>query len=456
MFADVGEVARAALEEGAAGLARFSLQLLSPGRADAGEPGGRRRRRRSSGWARPPSSTSSTARASRSTRRATRCASSRATCRTSPRACPRWWSGRARCPRASCVLEGEAIALRPDGRPHPFQVTMRRFGRSKDVEARARASCRSSSFFFDCLYLEGEGPLVALPYAGAGRAPGRDRARGVAAAAPRDAATPTRRSASSRSALDAGHEGLMAKSLDAPYAAGQRGFHWLKLKSAHTLDLVVLAVEWGSGRRQGWLSNLHLGARDAESGQFVMLGKTFKGLTDEMLRVADGDAARAGDGRDGYVGARAAGAGGRDRLQRRAGVAALPGGPGAALRARQALPAGQARGRGGHAAGGARDLRAPAAPEALARVLRSRGEVEHAGQDREFTHPHRGAGAPLHRRRGSERDRHRTRHALQGRAQLGRPGRRGRHARRRRARAPATAASARERRCPGGSRRRRS
>jgi DNA ligase-1 len=76
----------------------------------------------------------------------------------------------------------------------------------------------------------------------------------------------------------------MAKSLRAPYAAGQRGFNWLKLKFAHTLDLVVLAVEWGSGRRRGWLSNLHLGARDAESGQFVMLGKTFKGLTDEMLR----------------------------------------------------------------------------------------------------------------------------------------------------------------------------
>jgi len=87
-----------------------------------------------------------------------------------------------------------------------------------------------------------------------------------------------------RQALDAGHEGLMAKSLGAPYAAGQRGFHWLKLKSAHTLDLVVLAVEWGSGRRRGWLSNLHLGARDPESGQFVMLGKTFKGLTDAMLR----------------------------------------------------------------------------------------------------------------------------------------------------------------------------
>ncbi len=75
----------------------------------------------------------------------------------------------------------------------------------------------------------------------------------------------------------------MAKSLTAPYAAGQRGFHWLKLKPAHTLDLVVLAVERGSGRRSRWLSNLHLGARDAESGQFVMLGKTFKGLTDEML-----------------------------------------------------------------------------------------------------------------------------------------------------------------------------
>jgi DNA ligase-1 len=85
-------------------------------------------------------------------------------------------------------------------------------------------------------------------------------------------------------ALEAGHEGLMAKSLTAPYVAGQRGFHWIKLKSAETLDLVILAVEWGSGRRKGKLSNLHLGARDEASGQFVMLGKTFKGLTDEMLR----------------------------------------------------------------------------------------------------------------------------------------------------------------------------
>ena len=93
----------------------------------------------------------------------------------------------------------------------------------------------------------------------------------------------------------------MAKSLDAPYAAGQRGFHWLKLKTAHTLDLVVLAVEWGSGRRQGWLSNLHLGARDAESGRFVMLGKTFKGLTDEMLRWQTEALLALETGRDGHI-----------------------------------------------------------------------------------------------------------------------------------------------------------
>ncbi|HEY8493300.1 MAG TPA: ATP-dependent DNA ligase, partial [Myxococcota bacterium] len=84
-------------------------------------------------------------------------------------------------------------------------------------------------------------------------------------------------------ALARGHEGVMAKAPEAAYAAGQRGAAWLKLKTAHTLDLVVLAAEWGSGRRQGFLSNLHLGARDPEHGGFVMLGKTFKGLTDELL-----------------------------------------------------------------------------------------------------------------------------------------------------------------------------
>ena len=158
-----------------------------------------------------------------------------------------------------------------------------------------------SSFFFDCCYLEGEGSLVALPYAE--RARGSRRRSCPSALLPRivTARSRTRRTRFLRRALDAGHEGLMAKSLAAPYAAGQRGFHWLKLKSAHTLDLVVLAVEWGSGRRQGWLSNLHLGARDAASGQFVMLGKTFKGLTDEMLRWQTERLLALETGRDGHV-----------------------------------------------------------------------------------------------------------------------------------------------------------
>jgi DNA ligase 1 len=185
-------------------------------------------------------------------------------------------------PAREVVLEGETIALRPDGRPQPFQITMRRLGRSKDLEA-ARRDLPLSSFFFDCLYRAGEGPLVALPYEE--RVERLGEIVGPAALVPRLVTSRVGESERFlRQALEAGHEGLMAKSLRAPYVAGQRGFHWLKVKSAHTLDLVVLAVERGSGRRQGWLSNLHLGARDAESGQFVMLGKTFKGLTDEMLR----------------------------------------------------------------------------------------------------------------------------------------------------------------------------
>ena len=185
-------------------------------------------------------------------------------------------------PARELVVEGEAIALRPVGRPQPFQVTGSRFGRSKDVEA-ARRAMPLSSFFFDCLYLEGEGPLVSLPYG--------ERFERLARLVPAGSLLPRVVTGDQdeadrflHQALEAGHEGLMAKSLQAPYAAGQRGFHWLKLKTAHTLDLVVLGVEWGSGRRRGWLSNLHLGARDPESGAFVMLGKTFKGLTDEMLR----------------------------------------------------------------------------------------------------------------------------------------------------------------------------
>ena len=205
---------------------------------------------------------------------------------------------RALSPR-ELVLEGEAIAMRADGRPLPFQETMSRFGRSKDVAA-ARAAVPLTSFFFDVLLRSGEGSLVALPYAERARMlaetvePGRLLPRIVTA--DRDEAERFL-----RRALDDGHEGLMAKSLSASYAAGQRGFSWLKLKAAHTLDLVVIAVEWGSGRREGWLSNLHLGARDPASGQFVMLGKTFKGLTDELLRWQTERLLSLETGRDGHV-----------------------------------------------------------------------------------------------------------------------------------------------------------
>lgn len=184
-------------------------------------------------------------------------------------------------PVAEIILEGEAIALRPDGTPLPFQMTMRRFGRMKNVEA-MRREIPLTTFFFDCLYREGRS-LLSLPY--------RKRFENLSEVIPPDALIPQiitadREEAArfQRRALEAGHEGLMAKGLAAPYTAGQRGSYWLKLKRAKTLDLVILAAEWGNGRRSGWLSNLHLGARDPESGQFIMLGKTFKGLTDEMLQ----------------------------------------------------------------------------------------------------------------------------------------------------------------------------
>ena len=180
----------------------------------------------------------------------------------------------------SLILDGEAIALREDGRPHPFQVTMRRFSRKLDLDA-VRGELPLSVFFFDCLLRDGE-PLVDR---GAG-----ERHDILRAVLPAMFCTPSlvtdeleKARAFYDDALAHGHEGLMAKALGAPYEAGRRGAGWLKLKRAHTLDLVVLAAEWGHGRRRGWLSNLHLGARDPRSGGFVMLGKTFKGLTDETL-----------------------------------------------------------------------------------------------------------------------------------------------------------------------------
>ena len=180
----------------------------------------------------------------------------------------------------SLILDGEAIALRPDGKPQAFQVTMRRFGRKADDEA-VRRQLPLSVFFFDCLLADGTA-LMDRPLS--------ERRAALEQSLPRGHLTPTLVTDDAAAATDFyaaalrnGHEGVMAKSLGAPYEAGRRGAAWLKVKRAHTLDLVVLAAEWGHGRRRGWLSNLHLGARASDGPGFVMLGKTFKGLTDAML-----------------------------------------------------------------------------------------------------------------------------------------------------------------------------
>jgi DNA ligase-1 len=183
-------------------------------------------------------------------------------------------------PVTAVVLDGEAIALQPDGRPQPFQVTASRVG-SRGDPAALRAATPLSPVLFDLLHLDGADLLDA---------PGAERAAAMAKVVPEAirvprvvAGTVAEASAAFAAALDRGHEGVVVKSLATPYEAGRRGAGWLKVKPRHTLDLVVLAVERGHGRRTGWLSNLHLGARDPGGG-FVMLGKTFKGLTDEMLR----------------------------------------------------------------------------------------------------------------------------------------------------------------------------
>jgi DNA ligase-1 len=183
-------------------------------------------------------------------------------------------------PMQEAIFEGEAIALRENGRPHPFQVTMRRFGRIQEIE-RMQSELPLSPYFFDLLYLDGQA-LFKNPY--------QERIELLTARIPPLFLIPSMITGDATKAreflqksMQAGHEGVMAKGLDTSYVAGQRGFHWLKIKPVRTLDLVVLAAEWGHGRRKGWLSNIHLGARDPQSDQFVMLGKTFKGLTDNML-----------------------------------------------------------------------------------------------------------------------------------------------------------------------------
>jgi DNA ligase 1 len=183
-------------------------------------------------------------------------------------------------PVTAAVLDGEAVALAPDGTPRPFQVTAARTASQADVR-RLRDQTPLTPFLFDLLYLDGTDLIDA---------PASERHRQLSRIAPAAMLTPrivTGELAAAEAffadAVAHGHEGIVVKSLDAPYRAGRRGGEWIKVKPRHTLDLVILAAEWGHGRRRGVLSNLHLGARDPQAGGMIMLGKTFKGLTDEML-----------------------------------------------------------------------------------------------------------------------------------------------------------------------------
>ncbi len=201
-------------------------------------------------------------------------------------------------PAHDLILDGEVLSLDAQGRPRPFQVSMRRFGRKLDV-ARLQAELPMSPFWFDLIYRDGA-PLLDEPQA--------RRFAELQSLVPAETLVPHRSTSDTNAAedflheaLQRGHEGIMAKSRTAGYAAGARGQSWLKIKQARTLDLVILAAEWGNGRRRGWLSNLHLGARDTHKGGFAMLGKTFKGLTDEMLAWQTQELLKLEIGRDSYT-----------------------------------------------------------------------------------------------------------------------------------------------------------
>ena len=185
-----------------------------------------------------------------------------------------------RLPARELVLDGEVISFTPDGRPRSFQETMRRFGRKLDV-GRLRGELPLTPVWFDALYLDGAALVDEAQLR---------RFAALKDLSPAEHLVPHLVTANAdeaeeflRQALERGHEGVMVKARDSLYDAGARGQGWRKIKKVHTLDLVVLAAEWGHGRRRGWLSNLHLGARNTVDGGFAMLGKTFKGMTDEML-----------------------------------------------------------------------------------------------------------------------------------------------------------------------------
>ncbi|MBX6323355.1 MAG: ATP-dependent DNA ligase, partial [Rhodospirillaceae bacterium] len=295
---DLGAVARAALGEGAAGLGRFAVQLFRPLKpmlaqtadtpaaalAQLGAPAafeykldGARVQAHKDG-------------------ETVRVFSRRLNEVTA--AVPEVVEALRALPARRLILDGEAIGLRPDGLPQPFQVTMRRFGRRLEVE-RLRRTIPLQPLFFDCLLVDDQ-MLFDRPWT--------ERVAALAATVPASLVIQRRITAEAveadaflEEALAHGHEGVMAKSPGAPYEAGARGGSWLKIKAAVTLDLVVLAAEWGHGRRTGLLSNLHLGARDPATGGFVMLGKTFKGTTDEMLAWQTEALQRIAVARDAYT-----------------------------------------------------------------------------------------------------------------------------------------------------------
>jgi DNA ligase 1 len=201
-------------------------------------------------------------------------------------------------PGGDLVLDGEALGVLDDGSPQRFQDTMGDFG----ADALVGRGSGIRAFFFDVMHADGgsllDEPLSVRRDVLAGVVPEAARLPSIVTADPDEAGRFLDR------AIAAGHEGVMVKDLDRPYEAGRRGSSWRKVKPVHTFDLVVLAVEWGHGRRVGWLSNLHLGARSTEPGDtasFVMVGKTFKGLTDELLRWQTERFLALEIGRDGHV-----------------------------------------------------------------------------------------------------------------------------------------------------------